>query len=195
MAQEPAKPEGEKKPAQPKAADTKPAAGANPKAKVVTTLGTIVIELDAQKAPLTVENFIQYAKSGFYNGTVFHRVIPNFMIQGGGHLPDLTEKKDGLRSPVKNESTNGLKNSRGTIAMARTNDPDSATCQFFINVVENDRLNGSPSAPGYTVFGKVVEGMDVVDKIKDTETKADPKYPGGKVVPVTPVVIESVTIQ
>lgn len=177
--------------------ETKPAAAgkANPKVVIETTLGNITLELDAAKAPISTENFLQYAKDKFYDGTIFHRVMPNFMIQGGGHLPNLDEKKEGIRPPIKNEWQNGLKNVRGTIAMARTNAADSATAQFFINVVDNANLDqAGGGGAGYAVFGKVVEGMDVVDKIKDTETKVDPKYPGGKVVPATPVVIKSVRV-
>lgn len=168
---------------------------ANPQVRMVTTLGDIVIELDAAKAPISTENFLRYTREKFYDGTVFHRVIPTFMIQGGGYDADINEKKSGLHAPIKNEWQNGLKNVRGTIAMARTNAPDSATAQFFINVVDNANLD-QPISGGaaYAVFGKVVAGMDVVDKIRDTETVAHPKYPGGKVVPATAVVIESVTV-
>ncbi len=196
MAQtEPAKPEGEKKPAEAKPAEPKPApAVANPRVKMETTLGSIVLELDAQKAPISVENFMQYVRGKFYDGTIFHRIVPTFMIQGGGFLPDLTEKSAGIRESIKNESENGLKNVRGSIAMARRNDPNSATCQFFINVVDNARLDGAPNRPGYSVFGRVVEGMETVDKIKGTETKTDPKFPEPNTVPVTPVVIQSVTV-
>ncbi len=168
---------------------------ANPQVRMVTTLGEIVIELDAAKAPISTENFLRYTREKFYDGTVFHRVIPTFMIQGGGYDAELDEKKSGLHAPIKNEWENGLKNARGTIAMARTNAPDSATAQFFINVVDNANLD-QPISGGaaYAVFGKVVAGMDVVDKIRDTETVAHPKYPGGKVVPATAVVIKSVTV-
>lgn len=226
--------------------------------RLETTLGDIVIELDDARAPVTCQNFRDYVSSGYYDGTIFHRVIPDFMIQGGGFTPNLDERKEGLRPPIKNEAGNGLKNVRGTIAMARTPDPNSATAQFFINVVNNDRLdqagvhevpvrqwpegltippdlsarvqrnearqtlfcrNGPlseadrdrllglsgervwqftvnalwSSSWGYCVFGKVVEGMDVVDKIRHTETGPNPKYMGGqsKVVPVQPVIIRS----
>ena len=138
-------------------------------------MGTIVIELDATKAPGTVKNFLQYVDDGFYDGTVFHRVIPTFMIQGGGLVPELKEKP--ARAPIKNEATNGLKNLRGTVAMARKGDPDSATAQFYINVQDNASLNHPRFDPrtrkmgwGYCVFGKVTEGMDVVDKIKAVAT-------------------------
>ncbi|HWK84878.1 MAG TPA: peptidylprolyl isomerase [Caldimonas sp.] len=158
------------------------------KVKLETSAGTIVVELDAAKAPKSVDNFLQYVKAGHYDGTVFHRVINNFMIQGGGMTADLKEKP--TRAPIPLESRNGLKNERGTVAMARTNDPNSATAQFFINVKDNDFLN-QPQARdsnGYAVFGKVVEGMDVVDKIR-----AVPTGPGD--VPTTPVVIKRATVE
>ena len=144
--------------------------GSGTKVRLETSAGEIVIEMNAEKAPITVENFLKYVKAGHYDGTVFHRVIDGFMIQGGGFALDdgkLVEKKSG--DGIKNEGQNGLKNDRGTIAMARTNDPDSATAQFFINVKDNAMLN-FPSNGGYAVFGKVVEGMEVVDKIKAMET-------------------------
>ncbi len=130
-----------------------------------TSLGTIQLELDGDKAPVTVTNFLSYVEDEFYDGTIFHRVIPTFMIQGGGFEPGLKQKK--TKAPIKNESGNGLSNVRGSIAMARTNDPDSATAQFFINVVDN---SGGLDKPRYCVFGKVVKGMDVVDKIKGVKT-------------------------
>jgi cyclophilin family peptidyl-prolyl cis-trans isomerase len=136
-----------------------------------TNVGTIVIELNAEKAPETVANFLDYVNEGFYDGTIFHRVISSFMIQGGGFTQDFKQKK--TRDPVKNEADNGLKNMRGTIAMARTSDPHSATAQFFINVVNNsflDHTATTPSGWGYAVFGKVIKGMDVVDKIRKIET-------------------------
>jgi len=158
------------------------------KVKFVTTAGDIVVELDAAKAPKTVANFLQYVKSGHYDGTIFHRVIGNFMIQGGGMTADMKEKE--TRPPIGLESKNGLANQRGTIAMARTSDPDSATAQFFINVKDNDFLNQDKSRDGngYAVFGKVVEGMDVVDKIKAT-----PTGPGD--VPVQPIIIKKATVE
>jgi peptidyl-prolyl cis-trans isomerase A (cyclophilin A) len=158
------------------------------KVKLATSEGDIVVELDAAKAPKTVENFLQYVKAGHYNGTVFHRVIANFMIQGGGMTSDLKEKT--TRPPIGLESRNGLANQRGTIAMARTSDPNSATAQFFINVKDNDFLNQPQSRDGngYAVFGKVVEGMDVVDKIRVV-----PTGPGD--VPVTPVIIKKATVE
>ncbi|WDD94526.1 peptidyl-prolyl cis-trans isomerase [Burkholderia sp. FERM BP-3421] len=136
-----------------------------------TNHGVIKLELDAEKAPKTVENFLEYVKKGHYDGTIFHRVINGFMIQGGGFAPGMTQKP--TDAPIDNEANNGLKNDTYTIAMARTNDPHSATAQFFINVNDNDFLNHSSPTPqgwGYTVFGKVVEGQDVVDQIKGVKT-------------------------
>jgi peptidyl-prolyl cis-trans isomerase A (cyclophilin A) len=157
-----------------------------------TTLGKILLELNAERAPISVANFLAYVDSGYYNGTIFHRVMSNFMIQGGGYTPDLEKKTRGLRPPIQNEWRNGLKNVRGTIAMARTRDPNSATSQFFINVVDNAVLDQPRDGAAYAVFGKVVAGMDVVDKIRYTAVKEDAKLPGmGPVVPVTPVIIES----
>jgi len=155
-----------------------------------TSLGTIVLELYPDKAPLTVENFLQYVKDGHYKGTLFHRVIPGFMIQGGGFGPDFKQKA--TRSPVKNEAANGLKNAMGTISMARTSDPHSATAQFFINVADNDMLNfrfPTQEGYGYTVFGKVVKGVDVVQRIVQVPTGPGPAPHAN--VPVKPVVIES----
>ena len=152
-----------------------------------TNKGDIVIELNAEKAPITVKNFLKYVGDKHYDGTVFHRIIDGFMIQGGGMALDggsLVEKPTG--AGIKNESNNGLKNDTGTIAMARTPDPDSATAQFFINVVDNDGLN-FPTGGGYTVFGNVIEGMDVVNVIKSVKT-------GAGDVPAEPVVIESATV-
>lgn len=144
-----------------------------PKVTLETSMGTVVVQLDPAKAPLSVSNFLQYVNDGHYNGTVFHRIIPNFMVQGGGFTPDNRQKP--TRAPIAIESNNGLKNNRGTIAMARTNDPNSATAQFFINVVDNDFLNyRAPTTQGYgyAVFGQVISGMDVVDKIRATPTGA-----------------------
>ena len=157
-----------------------------------TTFGDITLELDAEKAPKTVANFLQYAEDGFYDGTIFHRVIDNFMIQGGGFEPNMDQKPCG--EPVENEADNGLKNDHGTIAMARTMDPHSATAQFFINVKDNDFLNHSGKNMqgwGYTVFGKVTNGHDVLDKIRvlSTTTKA-----GMQDVPEEDVIIESVEV-
>jgi len=150
-------------------AATASAQSANPRVSIVTNQGEIVVELDAAKAPKSVDNFVQYVKAGQYDGTIFHRVIDNFMIQGGGYTTELVPK-GGLRPPVTNEADNGLSNARGTLAMARTMDPHSATSQFFINVGDNKALDHVSKADGrtwgYAVFGKVVSGMDVVDKIK-----------------------------
>jgi cyclophilin family peptidyl-prolyl cis-trans isomerase len=157
-----------------------------------TSLGTIQLELDAAKAPLTVANFVQYAKSGFYEGLVFHRVIPNFMIQGGGYDESLQERGN-KKPPVKNEAANGLKNKRGTIAMARTSDPHSASSQFFINHADNSFLdNPGQDGWGYAVFGKVTAGMDVVDKIAAQRTGPTPPF--GRDVPLQAIVIKKVTV-
>ncbi len=161
--------------------------------KMETSAGTIMIELDAEKAPLTVANIEAYIKDGFYDGLIFHRVIPNFMIQGGGFNANMTEKGD-KRPPIKNEANNGLKNDRGTLAMARTNDPHSASSQFFINLKDNDFLNHtseSGSGWGYAVFGKVTEGLDVMDTIAAVKTGQNGMHGD---VPLEPVMINSVTI-
>ncbi len=154
-----------------------------------TSLGTIKLELYPDKAPVTVQNFLGYVDEGFYDGTVFHRVIPNFMIQGGGMEPGMRQKK--TRATIKNESGNGLANTRGTVAMARTSVPDSATAQFFINVADNGFLDKAKASDGvgYCVFAKVVAGMDVVEKIKAVKTT---NKAGHGDVPVTDVVIESI---
>lgn len=158
------------------------------KVRLKTTKGDIVIELNAEKAPVTVENFLGYVKKKHYNGTVFHRVINGFMIQGGGMKIESGSISELTTGPgIINEGQNGLKNDRGTIAMARTSDPNSATAQFFINVVNNDNLN-YPSMGGYAVFGKVIEGMDVVDQIKAVATH-------GSNVPVEPITIQSATAE
>jgi peptidyl-prolyl cis-trans isomerase A (cyclophilin A) len=173
------------------------AAALDPKPRVAmaTSKGTIVLELDAVQAPDTVANFLQYVDDGFYNGTVFHRVIPNFMIQGGGMDPGLAKKS--TRSPIRNEASNGLSNARGTIAMARTSHPHSATSQFFINLAENRRLDYPGAGGGYCVFGRVVEGMDVVDAIArvQTTTKTSPGMGPYQNVPVETVTIISITRQ
>ena len=161
--------------------------------KMETSMGDITLELDAEKAPDTVANFVEYANSGFYDGTIFHRVIENFMIQGGGFDSDMKQKK--TREPIKNEAANGLKNDTGTIAMARTNDPNSATAQFFINVKDNGFLNHTaPSGQGwgYAVFGKVTDGMDVVHAIEKVDTTI---RSGMQDVPAETVVINKVTVQ
>jgi peptidyl-prolyl cis-trans isomerase A (cyclophilin A)/peptidyl-prolyl cis-trans isomerase B (cyclophilin B) len=163
---------------------------ADPQVELKTSMGVIVLELYQEKAPATVENFLRYVKDGHYNGTVFHRVIPGFMIQGGGFTRDFEQKS--TRKPVKNEAGNGLKNTTGTIAMARTPDPHSATAQFFINVADNDSLNfrfPTPEGYGYTVFGTVVKGLDVVKRIEKVQTAPGPAP--HRDVPVQPVVIES----
>lgn len=155
-----------------------------------TNLGDIVIKTHADKAPITVENFITYCKDGFYTDTIFHRVIKGFMIQGGGFTADMVQKP--TRCAIKNESSNGLKNVKGTLAMARTNDPNSATCQFFINLVDNSYLDYvSEKSPGYCVFAEVIEGMDVVDKIKDAKTSRHGMHQD---VPVEAIVITGVTV-
>jgi len=163
----------------------------NPVVTMETSLGNVKIELFEKEAPVSVGNFLEYTRSGFYSGTIFHRVIANFMIQGGGFTSDLKQKP--TKAPIRNEAGNGLKNQRGTIAMARTGVVDSATAQFFINVVNNDFLNQRDKTQqgfGYAVFGKVVEGMDVIDKIAavKTVTRGFPDVPG------TPVVIKSINV-
>jgi peptidyl-prolyl cis-trans isomerase A (cyclophilin A) len=167
--------------------------GAAEKKSVVlmkTSLGNIKIELMQRESPITVKNFLSYVKAGYYSGTILHRVIPGFMVQGGGFTSDMKVKKTG--QPIKNEASNGLKNDRGTIAMARTSAPDSATSQFFINLVNNDNLNRPmPDGHGYAVFGRVIEGMDVVDKIASVSTGMTMGFPN---VPKTPVVIKSITV-
>ena len=156
------------------------------KVKLTTSMGPIVIQLDKDKAPISTENFVKYVEAGHYNGTIFHRVIEGFMVQGGGFTKDMRQKP--VNAPIKNESTNGLKNENYTVAMARTNVRDSATSQFFINVKDNDFLNfASDANPGYAVFGKVVEGKEVVDKIKKVATA---NAGGHQNVPVEAVVIE-----
>jgi peptidyl-prolyl cis-trans isomerase A (cyclophilin A) len=163
---------------------------ANPRVELKTTAGVIVLELYPDKAPKTVANFLQYVRDGFYNGTVFHRVIGNFMIQGGGFEPGMKQKP--TRPPVENEAKNGLKNDVGTIAMARTSDPNSATAQFFINVQNNDGLNyPSPDGHGYAVFGRVAQGLDVVNRIRGAQTGTKGPH---RDVPVDDVIIQSATV-
>jgi cyclophilin family peptidyl-prolyl cis-trans isomerase len=164
------------------------AAAANPVVVIRTSEGDITLELFADKAPVTVENFLAYVDSGHYGDTVFHRVIPNFMIQGGGFTADMVQKP--TRDSIVNESKNKLHNTRGTIAMARTNDPDSATAQFFINQRSNLRLDWAPGREGYTVFGEVIEGMDVVDFIATTPTKSIGRMAD---IPQEPIVIKEIT--
>ena len=159
---------------------------------MTTTLGPMTLELDADNAPKTVENFVSYVSNGFYDGTIFHRVINNFMVQGGGFTADMEQKA--TQAPIDNEANNGLKNARGTIAMARTQDPHSATAQFFINVQDNDFLNHTGENMqgwGYTVFGKVTDGEDVLDKIRCVQTGSQA---GHQDVPVEPIIIESVAV-
>ena len=159
---------------------------------MTTTVGPMTIELDADSAPKTVENFLSYVAGGFYDGTIFHRVIDNFMIQGGGFTADMEQKS--TQAPIENEANNGLKNQRGTIAMARTQDPHSATAQFFINVQDNDFLNHTGENMqgwGYAVFGKVTDGEDVLDKIRGVQTGSQA---GHQDVPVEPIIIESIAI-
>ena len=166
---------------------------ANPTVALDTNHGTIVLELASQEAPKTVENFLQYVNAGFYDGTLFHRVIPNFMIQGGGF--DGQQRQKPTQAPISNEADNGLRNDRGTIAMARTGDPHSATAQFFINLKDNGFLNHTGKNPqgwGYTVFGRVIEGMDTVDRIARVKTSQ------GRIseaVPQEAVVIEKATVR
>ena len=160
--------------------------------KLHTNFGTITLELYADKAPVTVENFLNYVNDGFYNGTIFHRVISNFMIQGGGMEPGMKEKA--TNAPIKNEADNGVSNERGTIAMARTMEPHSASAQFFINVKDNtflDHRSPTPDGWGYAVFGRVVDGMDVVDKIKDVATGNAGFHQD---VPVEDVIIETAEV-
>lgn len=153
-----------------------------------TSLGTFTVELHPEEAPITVENFYRYADEGFFDGLVFHRVIPGFVIQGGGMTPDMEQKKG--HAPIKNEASNGLKNRRGTLSMARTDDINSATSQFFVNLKDNPFLDQRPGSFGYAVFGRVKDGMDVIDKIAAVKTGQRGQHGD---VPVEPVVIESVT--
>ena len=173
-----------------------PAAEANAKNPVVimeTSIGTVKLELFQKEAPISVKNFLDYVANGYYDGTIFHRVIPRFMIQGGGFTPDMVPKP-GTKAPIKNEAANGLRNDRGSLAMARTNMVDSATAQFFINVVNNDFLNHRDDTPqgfGYAVFGRVLEGMEVVDNIAATKTGMKNMF---RDVPQTPIVIKSMKV-
>ena len=168
-------------------------AATGPKVQIETNMGTIVLLLDAEKAPKTVANFLGYVNEGFYENTLFHRVIDGFMIQGGGFTPDYQRKQ--TKAPILNEADNGLKNNRATIAMARTGDPHSATAQFFINVKDNDFLNHSNKTPrgwGYVVFGRVIKGMGVVDKIR--QVKTGPGGPFPKDAPQQQIVIKKMTL-
>ena len=156
---------------------------------LTTSAGNIEVELDSAKAPVSVKNFVDYAQSGYYNNTIFHRVIPGFMIQGGGFTTDMQQKQ--TKAPIKNEADNGLRNLRGTIAMARTSEKDSATSQFFFNVADNAFLDHGQRDFGYAVFGKVIKGMDVVDKIAQVKTDNVGPYQN---VPTSPVVILSAKV-
>jgi cyclophilin family peptidyl-prolyl cis-trans isomerase len=186
--------------AEPSSTSAARAPGKNPVVVIETSMGTIKAELFEDKSPITVKNFLSYVDDKFYDGLTFHRVIPTFMIQGGGFLPGLKDAKNEkdiiklekqTKDPIKNEAANGLSNEKGTLAMARTGDPNSATAQFFINVVDNKRLDRSPRNAGYCVFGKVIEGMDVVEKIKGVKTKV--VIPDAiEDVPVEEVIIKSV---
>jgi peptidyl-prolyl cis-trans isomerase A (cyclophilin A) len=168
-----------------------PAAGKKPVVVLTTSMGNIEIELNPDKAPISTKNFLEYVKSGHYNGTIFHRVIPNFMIQGGGMRPDMSEKP--TKAPIQNEAKNGLKNARGTIAMARTGEPHSATSQFFISVKNNTNLDyPSFDGWGYAVFGKVTKGMDVVDKIVAVRTTSHGPHQD---VPEKPIVIKTAKVK
>lgn len=173
---------------------SEPTSAAPPRVAITTNMGRMVAELYPDKAPASVENFLQYVRDGYYNGTIFHRVIDGFMIQGGGFTADLQLKP--MRPAIENEARNGLSNARGTLAMARTGEPHSAQAQFFVNVVDNPRLDfvseQSGFTWGYAVFGKVIEGLDVVDKIRAVETGG--QGPFARDVPLQPVVIESVEI-
>ena len=198
----PAKPAAAKQPAKAAPAKPKPADKAAPAAEKVTgskvllktNMGDIVIELYPDKAPKSVENFLAYVNSGFYDGTIFHRVIDNFMVQGGGFTRELRQKP--TKPAITNEAKNGLSNLKGTVAMARTGDPNSATAQFFINVADNQRLDYTSDQNGatwgYAVFGKVVSGMDIVDKIRAVPTGAQGPFKSD--VPTTPVVIEKASV-
>jgi cyclophilin family peptidyl-prolyl cis-trans isomerase len=156
---------------------------------IETSLGRIRAGLHQDKAPITVKNFLQYVRAGHFDGTIFHRVIPGFMIQGGGFEPDMRERSETLRPPIKNEARNGLRNLRGTLAMARTNDPNSATAQFFINVKDNATLDFGIRGAGYAVFGEVLEGMEVVDRIVAVQTTSKGQHQN---VPVAAVLIKSI---
>jgi cyclophilin family peptidyl-prolyl cis-trans isomerase len=174
------------------AQEPRPAASGKVKVTIETSKGNLELELDGEKAPISVKNFVDYAKGGFYDGTIFHRCIPGFMIQGGGFTADMTQKK-GDKAPIQNESKNGLKNERGTIAMARTNDPQSATSQFFINVKNNTSLDyPSFDGWGYAVFGKVTKGLEVADAIVAAPTTR--KGPHGD-VPVDAITITKVSVE
>jgi cyclophilin family peptidyl-prolyl cis-trans isomerase len=158
--------------------------------RFVTTLGAFTVELDAARAPLSTANMLQYVRDGHYDGTIFHRVVGNFVVQGGGHFPDGSERP--VRSPVPNESGNGLSNRRGTVAMARTGDAHSATSQFYVNLTDNLALDPSPSRWGYAVIGRVVEGMEIIDKIASVPTGANGPFPED--APLQPIVIQTASL-
>lgn len=179
--------------AKPKKTEKHPVSNTAPEVKLQTTLGDVVIKLDSAKAPVSVENFLAYVKAGHYDGTIFHRVIPGFMAQGGGFTEKWDQKP--TKAPIKNEADNGLMNKRGTIAMARTSEPQSATAQFFINYADNaflDFKNPTPQGWGYAVFGEVVQGMDIVDKMATVPTGRGGPMPTD--VPQTPIVITKATV-
>ena len=161
----------------------------HPVVVIDTSMGAITVELDGEKAPISTKNFLEYVDDKYYDGTIFHRVMPGFMIQGGGFDEQLNQKRQGLRAPIENEAGNGLSNAKGTIAMARTPDPNSATSQFFINHVDNPMLDRNAQSAGYAVFGKVTGGMDVVEKIAGVQTGTRRRMEN---VPVEPVVIKSI---
>lgn len=163
----------------------------NPVVQISTSMGKMKVELYKDKAPISTENFLSYVKDKHYNGTIFHRVIKGFMIQGGDYDKKMKPRNENLKAPIQNEANNGLKNTDGTLAMARTSDPNSATDQFFINVVDNPFLDYSPSNPGYAVFGKVIDGLDVAHKISMVPTTTQD---GMSDVPVKPVVIKSIKV-
>jgi peptidyl-prolyl cis-trans isomerase B (cyclophilin B) len=173
-------------------AEDKKNMAANQQVKLETSLGDIIIELNAEKAPISAQNFIDYVNSGFYDGTIFHRVIPGFMAQGGGFDKDFKQKS--VKAPIKNEADNGVKNTRGTLAMARTNDPESATAQFFINLKDNGFLNHTAKTSqgwGYAVFGQVIDGMEVVDKMAEQPTGSNG---GHQDVPKTTITINKASL-
>jgi cyclophilin family peptidyl-prolyl cis-trans isomerase len=177
----------------PASGQPQPPAAANPVATIDTSVGAIRIELFADKAPVSVENFLQDVQDNFYTGTIFHRVVPGYVVQGGGYSPELAEKA--TRAPIQNEATNGIRNQRGTVAMARTRALRSATSQFYINLSDNPKLDHYSYAPdefGYAVFGRVIEGMDVADRIGAVPTATKD---GMENVPVTPVVIKGITVK
>ena len=170
-----------------------PAAAGNPQVVVDTSMGSFTIELFQDKSPVSVENFLRYVREGFYPGTIFHRVVSGYVVQGGGYTPDLNEKP--TRPPIQNEATNGLSNLRGTVAMARTRTVRSGTTQFFVNVADNRRLDHTGYAPddfGYAVFGRVIDGMDVVDRISKVQTTIKD---GMENVPIEPVMIKGITVK